>query len=257
MPETSRIVVLCVQDPISAAIINFLRARFGEPIVIVERREKRSVFLRRRLRKLGAVPVLGQILFAVLAMPVLKRVSGARIAEIAKDAQIDTTWPSSVDIRHVDSVNGPAATALIEAIRPEVVVINGTRIIAKRMIDLCDCPIINIHCGITPKYRGVHGGYWALAQGDDGSCGVTIHMVSPGVDTGDILAQRTIRPTERDNLATYQYLQIASALPDLSSVIADALAGATKPRAASGESRQWFHPTIWLYLWNGLSRGIW
>ena len=45
-------------------------------------------------------------------------------------------------------------------------VVNGTRILSRRMLESIDAVFLNMHVGITPKYRGVHGGYWALANGD-------------------------------------------------------------------------------------------
>ena len=41
-----------------------------------------------------------------------------------------------------------------------------------------------MHAGITPQYRGVHGGYWAVVNNDPEHCGVTIHFVDKGIDTG-------------------------------------------------------------------------
>ena len=45
-------------------------------------------------------------------------------------------------------------------------ILNGTRIVSKKVISSIGCLFINTHCGITPKYRGVHGGYWAIYNND-------------------------------------------------------------------------------------------
>lgn len=37
----------------------------------------------------------------------------------------------------------------------------------------------------------------------------------------------------------------------------DALAGRLETHQSVGESKQWFHPTIWSYLWTGTTKGIW
>ena len=39
--------------------------------------------------------------------------------------------------------------------------------------------------------------------------------------------------------------------------VRDALDGNLRPAAVSGPSRQYYHPTIWQYLWTGLTRGVW
>ena len=128
----------------------------------------------------------------------------------------------------VDSINGPATVELIEAIHPDVVVVNGTRIIASSVLDSIAAPIINTHAGITPAYRGVHGGYWALADGHPDQVGTTVHLVDPGIDTGGVLARATFGVTEEDTIATYPYLHLAAGLPLLADQI-DRVAG--RPQA--------------------------
>ena len=59
------------------------------------------------------------------------------------------------------------------------------------------CPVVNVHAGITPRYRGVHGGYWALAERHPEWVGTTVHLVDPGIDTGAILAQATFDVSRR------------------------------------------------------------
>jgi methionyl-tRNA formyltransferase len=106
-----------------------------------------------------------------------------------------------------------------------------------------------MHAGITPLYRGVHGGYWALAMGDRDHCGGTVHLVDPGIDTGEIVAQALIHPTPADNFTTYPVLQIAAGLPLMIDAVRAALAVTLRRRAArAGASRLWSHPTLGQYL---------
>jgi folate-dependent phosphoribosylglycinamide formyltransferase PurN len=139
---------------------------------------------------------------------------------------------------------------------PQVVVVAGTRIISQSVLEAITATFINLHAGMTPRYRGVHGGYWALACGDREHCGVTVHVVDPGVDTGDVIAQARIEPTERDTFATYPLLQLVAGLPLLTGAVRAALEGTLQQRPASGPSRQWYHPTLWGYLVTWLRRGV-
>src|SRR5206468_1975891 len=85
----------------------------------------------------------------------------------------------------------------------------------------------------------VHGAYWALAENDATHCGVTVHLVDAGIDTGGILAQSQITPTARDNFATYGMLQTAIGLRLLRDVVLPRLlAGdrATQPAPARAEA---------------------
>jgi len=135
--------------------------------------------------------------------------------------------------------------------KPSVVVVNGTRIIGSHVLEAVDAPFINMHVGITPAYRGVHGGYWALAQGDPANFGVTVHLVDAGVDTGQVITQVRVRPGPLDNFATYPYLQVAVGVPALVEAVNAARTGAIQLREADLPSRLWSHPTLWdsLRLW--------
>ncbi|RZK35168.1 MAG: formyl transferase, partial [Hymenobacter sp.] len=145
----------------------------------------------------------------------------------------------------VPSVNSPECIALLQELQPDVVVVNGTRIIGKKVLASVPCPFLNTHAGITPLYRGVHGGYWALANNDPSHCGVSVHLVDTGIDTGGILYQALIAPTAEDNFTTYPLLQLAAGLPLLARGVRDALAGTLRRRPAPvGESRLWSHPTL-------------
>jgi folate-dependent phosphoribosylglycinamide formyltransferase PurN len=68
---------------------------------------------------------------------------------------------------------------------------------------------INTYTGITPLYRDVHGGYWALFQNDKENCDVTVLLVDEGIDTGNIIYQFLIQPTKHDNFSTYPLLQLS------------------------------------------------
>jgi len=153
----------------------------------------------------------------------------------------------SVGCCHVPTCWDVSCETARHSLHPSVVVVNGTRIISRPLLDALDCPIINTHAGITPRFRGVHGGYWALVQGTPELVGTTVHLVDQGIDTGGVLAQATFEPTRADTVATYPYLHLAAGLP----LLADQLArlrevGDLTPVPASGlpdESRLYLHPT--------------
>ncbi len=109
-----------------------------------------------------------------------------------------------------------------------------------------------MHVGITPKYRGVHGGYWALVNNDTSNCGVTIHLVDPGIDTGSVIYQQQIAVTGKDNFVTYPLLQLSAGLPLLMTAIDDILQGRLTVKQGTGESRLWSHPTFGQYVYNRL-----
>jgi methionyl-tRNA formyltransferase len=133
----------------------------------------------------------------------------------------------------------------------------GTRLIEEAARRAANAPFVNYHAGITPKYRGVHGAYWARATGDAANCGVTVHLLDSGIDTGAILYQARIVPERQDNFSTYPYLQLAAGLPLFARAGEDAASGKLAPIDVDLPSKLWSHPTLWSYLAAGLGRGAW
>jgi folate-dependent phosphoribosylglycinamide formyltransferase PurN len=253
----SEVALLCGRSDTSLAVAHRLRSQFGDIAILVEDKESRSLFLKRRAKRLGLVQVAGQLAFQAIAVPLLRRFSRRRIEAIKAAGGIVTDASLLEAADRVSSVNSDEALEWLKAVRPKVVVVNGTRIISRRILAATDAIFINTHCGITPEYRGSHGGYWALANADRANCGVTIHLVDQGVDTGAILCQQRIEPTTSDNFVTYPYLQIAAALPHLVEKVREALAGRHEPQRAASGGGLWYHPTLWQYLGTGIVRKVW
>jgi folate-dependent phosphoribosylglycinamide formyltransferase PurN len=246
-----RIVILAGPGESTNILFHALDAEFGVHRIIVETPVSQQQLLKRRVEKLGYATVAGQILFKLLIAGPLSRFSRSRLQAIKKQAKLnDQPLPESRVIR-VPSVNSPECIAQLQQLQPDVVVVNGTRIIAKKVLTSVPCKFVNTHAGITPLYRGVHGGYWALANNDPQHCGVSVHLVDPGIDTGAIIAQALIQPTAADNFVTYPLLQLAAGLPLLKRTVRDALYGDIQLQPApEGISKLWSHPTLAEYLRN-------
>ncbi len=251
------LVMLTARTTAMASVVYNAVAR-QHPIarVVVEEPASRAVFLRRRIQRLGLGTVAGQVLFQALAVPVLQRRARARLREISGAHCLDQTPIPAHAIVSVPSVNDAATRDLLVELAPRVVLVFGTRIIARSILEAVDARFINVHAGITPLYRGVHGGYWALHDQHPEHFGASVHLVDPGIDTGAILGQVRVTPSPRDDFATYPLLQTAAALPLLVEIVGQALRGELAPcPAPAGPSRLWSHPTLGSYLaarWRGI-----
>ncbi len=237
-------------------VFNYLDSRFGVHRVVKEQPVDRVAFLRRRMRNLGAATVAGQLLFSAAVVPLLRRSSQARLSEIKREFNLDITPAPADRTLFVASANNDDTIELLNALHPKVVVVNGTRILSEKVLRSVRATFVNIHAGITPLYRGTHGAYWALTRNDRAHCGVSVHLVDPGIDTGAVLGQALVSPTARDNFVTYPLLQLGVGLPVLASAVGEILQGRvmTRPSMVT-ESALWSHPTAWTYLRNRL-RGV-
>ncbi len=254
--RSPKIVVLAGPGESTDILFDYLDREFGVHRIIVEESVSQRQLLRRRAEKLGWKVVVGQILFKLFIAGPLGWRSKARQLAIRTAYGLRAAPLPAERSSFVSSVNSAECLALLQELQPDVVVVNGTRIISKKVLISLSCPVLNTHAGITPLYRGVHGGYWALANEDPSHCGVSVHLVDAGIDTGEILYQALIIPTEADNFTTYPLLQMAAGLPLLAQAVREALAGALRRRPApAGESRLWSHPTLGQYLANRRRNG--
>lgn len=253
-----KLVVIAAPGVSTDIVVNWLvDTGFAPAAILIEPAQSRRALLRGRVRRLGLRAVLGQLAFMALIPPLLRRSSRARRAEILRAHGLRDDPLADDALTHIASVNAPETADLLRELAPDVVVLNGTRIVRPATLAATQAPVLNIHAGITPAYRGVHGGYWALWQGQPQDFGATLHLVDHGVDTGTVLAQTRPEPGRADNFTTYPLLQLASALPALTNCLEQiSTAQPLQPLpASSGPSRQWYHPTLGQYLagrWRGL-----
>jgi len=251
-----KLVVLATDSSSTWMMVNTLREDYPDLHVVIENPISRLVLLKRRMAHIGVIKAIGQILF-MLYLPVLRRLSVKRIQLLVASAGLSTKAPAGVSITRFDSVNSQACIEWLQNELPSVVVLNGTRIVSLALIDSCNAIFLNTHCGITPAYRGVHGGYWALIRGDIDNVGVTVHIVDAGIDTGSIVFQKTIKTDEQDNFLTYPVKQYIAGIPLMRRAIADVISGNLQThRRDDLLSAIWHHPTLWQYMWARLRHGV-
>jgi len=124
--------------------------------------------------------------------PVLKRAQAVNIPVLV------------VNFKHY--ANKAAAEAImltaLQAHQVEAVLLAGyMRIIGPTLLAAYPHHIINLHPALLPKFPGRHGIEDAFAAGVT-ETGVTIHYIDAGIDTGQIIAQRTVPVEATDTVET-------------------------------------------------------
>ncbi len=250
------VVLLAAEGMLSTIAINHFRRVFPELIVIQEPRESKARIIKRRIRLVGLAPTVGQVANAIYSRALARR-SANRISQICEANGLDRRPVPATELHHVSSINSQETRDLLHHLQPCVVAVYGTRIIVGKTLQCVRAPFINYHAGINPAYRGQTPAYWALVNGQPELAGVTIHLVDKGVDTGSVLYQDAVRFSDSDNITTYDFVQMAAALPLFTRAIEDALGNRLVVREVNLPSRLWLPPTLWQYLWNGLVKGVW
>jgi folate-dependent phosphoribosylglycinamide formyltransferase PurN len=221
--------------------------------VIIEDKISKFKFYKHRFKKLGLVKVIGQIIFSVYAKFYLERKSMTILQAIFNQNNLNDSPIPSDKITHVNSINSKLSRRFIKNHPSNYIIVSGTRIIGAKTLAIKDKKYLNIHAGITPRYRGVHGAYWANINNDFENIGVTLHYVDAGVDTGKIIAQSKIKFSVEDNFITYPVKQLANGLELLKNFLDNSSINKVEElinSVHSQNSRQYYHPTIWFYLYN-------
>jgi methionyl-tRNA formyltransferase len=102
------------------------------------------------------------------------------------------------DVFEVADPNSDVSIRLLRDLAPDVIVLGTTRILKPSVISIPSMGVLNPHPGLLPDYRGVDVLHWAVHNGD--TPGVTIHFLDAGVDTGPVVAQRTLEVQPGDTM---------------------------------------------------------
>lgn len=100
--------------------------------------------------------------------------------------------------KSVLNINALDTIQYIRSLKPALVFVFGTRMISRDLFSLLDCPVINMHWGLSPQYRG-EGIVSALAHEGPKALGVTVHYLDQTSDGGDIIFQHPVEVSPDDN----------------------------------------------------------
>lgn len=251
----NRILILGRNSRSTRLLLTTLKNRQYDVLYIEECRKNNSQLIKRRINRFGLFKVLSQLVFQFFSKIQLKSVNvQSRLNTI--EAQLVENVEEFVPICIVENINSVTSQNAIEEVSPDCIILSGTRILTPEFLSKVTCSIINIHAGITPAFRGVHGGYWALALNKPDLFGATIHLVDEGIDTGAVIAHATTEPTPSDNFSTYPLLQMSAALKVLPEVLDRLLKNKSETFTPKLDSSIWSHPTIWQYIYYRLMHGV-
>jgi methionyl-tRNA formyltransferase len=107
-------------------------------------------------------------------------------------------------------------------------------ILPKSILSLVKWPI-NIHTSLLPKYRGHHPIATALLNNEPIQ-GTTVHLMTEGVDQGEILRQDFLYITNEDNIVTIKDNLVELSYKLLTEVIEQLHSNTLSPKSQVGET---------------------
>jgi folate-dependent phosphoribosylglycinamide formyltransferase PurN len=193
--------VVLYANPVSYKVAEMTTAwaawGFEPTTVVVERGTGTSVLDRvaLKIREEGVRAVARYALARLLSW--LRRTRGTAPA---------SSWPDpitfcrrhNIPVLEVARLDAPSATALVQALQPDLAIHAGAGILRPSVLSIPRLGTLNAHMGILPQYRGMNVTEWARFNGDPVGC--TVHLIDPGIDTGDILCVRAVNVNDAINI---------------------------------------------------------
>jgi folate-dependent phosphoribosylglycinamide formyltransferase PurN len=236
-----RTFVYTFESPVTLAVAGRLAATGKIAGLILQRPMKAAAKLalvRRRLKRYGVVRVGDELLFQLFYRLFLEGGDQRLRRRLDLRTVTKAELARAIDVFEVDSLNTAAGRALLERLRPDLVVMMSREMLATDVLSIPRLGFVGCHPGILPDYRGVYAPFWAMRDGRPDKIGLTVYVANGGVDTGPLIAERRLPPqfTIRHFKVECDRLMIEGA-QDLIEVIEQAENGGlrtyTKPTANS------------------------
>lgn len=159
-----------------------------------------------------------EIVLAVTQPDKPKGRSGALQFPPVKEAALS----HGIEVFQPKRVRDAECIEVIEKKAPDIIVVAAFgQILPKEILELPRFGCVNVHASLLPKYRGASPIQWAILSGEKES-GVTIMRMDEGLDTGDIIARKSIAlsPEETagtlfEKLSSLGALLLADTLPSI------------------------------------------
>lgn len=126
---------------------------------------------------------------------------GAKVTERAAAAGVETFAFRPKEYASKEAYESEIVKRLQEKGIDLIVLAGYMRIVSDTMLGPFEGRIINIHPSLLPAFPGLDAIGQAVAYGVKVT-GVTVHFVDGGMDTGPIIAQRTVELSEGDTADT-------------------------------------------------------
>jgi methionyl-tRNA formyltransferase len=129
---------------------------------------------------------------------------------------------------------------MLASLEPDLLVLAGARILSRSVLETASWGALNAHPAHLPGFRGTGVVGWSVLRKTPVT--VTVHVVSPDVDAGDVVERRLVPIEPDDTLADIQFRAdrlCAEALADVAAAVAKGEAIEREPQNATQEILRW------------------
>ncbi|MFK7736634.1 MAG: methionyl-tRNA formyltransferase [Pirellulaceae bacterium] len=198
---------------------------------------KRSFF--QTLRQHGVRRILEKLL-GLIFRNVQTRIAKITGTELQPQNCFELVTKKQVPFSLIQNMNAKnCRDHLAESEAEYLIVCVCKNILRKPVLEQLDCTAINIHPSLLPEYRGPMPTYW-IRKHKRSQTGVTIHLMTPGIDDGPILAQMAMPLSETDSVRTIEKNLFRLAADKLPGTLLDLHNGVIKPRPQDEEQATYY-----------------
>jgi methionyl-tRNA formyltransferase len=119
--------------------------------------------------------------------------SGRRAREMREILAGLPPLPSDVAVHHVVGTNSPPTQRLLRSLDVDVLCVYGTSLVDEETLAVARVAAINLHTGLSPRYRGADCAFWPLYHSEPDWLGATVHGCTSVVDGGPVYATARAR----------------------------------------------------------------
>ena len=181
---------------------------------------------------------------------------------VAIQPKFDTwTWLDKEKIPRITcpNINAPRFIEYVKGLNIDLIVVCVfPQILKAAILHAPRLGVINCHPSLLPRYAGPQPEFWMLKNGEPVT-GVTVHVMTEGIDAGDIVAQRELIVGETDNIAQLSQRQHHAAGTLLTNVINAMAQGTVDRKPQNLAERTYFgkkKASDATVDWNGSARQI-
>jgi methionyl-tRNA formyltransferase len=167
-----------------------------------------SVFSNRHFHALAAADCR---IVGVVDVPPARRVS-TNAPQPGSESFISAAGRLGIPAFEPEDPNAPPFVENIRGLAPDLFIAVGYMLLLKEPLLTLPRLAANFHASLLPAYRGKHPVFWALRHGEPW-CGLTVHVMAEGLDTGDIIFQVRVPTRESDSVSTLYDRIMEESLP--------------------------------------------
>jgi methionyl-tRNA formyltransferase len=198
---TTRRIVLLTGTELQHQYVARALAELPNLIAIIVTQQPRQSILKRSWRMSRRFGLWG-MLSRVLLKGALKIIgeTSRRKGELARVLSGFQGFPDNIPIFKTIGVNSVQTQALLHRLSPEILCVYGTYIVSDATLSLARDLALNLHTGLSPRYRGADCDFWPLHEREPGFLGATVHACTSDVDGGAIFGTAAARLEPDDRL---------------------------------------------------------